>query len=125
MPLAVALTKVTEASIQQIEPGQVSFVAQPEQCVSLRQGRNCFASIKLEWQADTKQSLCLYQYGHKKEIACWQDDKTAQFEFEFESDETVIYQLRSLKNEQVIAQTQVKVSWLHKKSSRKKRWRLF
>lgn len=125
MPLAEALVNVSETPFKQVEETPINFTAQPEQCVTLRQGRKCFASVTLEWQAETEQNLCLHEYGHQKEIACWQGNKNAKVEFEFESNETVVYQLISNENQKIMAQTQIKVSWLHKKSSRKKRWRLF
>jgi hypothetical protein len=103
----------------------VSFTALPEQCVTLRQGRACFATVELQWKSPSKQNFCLYQEGKKKQLGCWQNNNNVHIKIEFESNKSVKYQLRSLSDDKVIAETQVEVSWQHKNTSRKRRWRLF
>lgn len=120
----IATAKAT-APKKDSEVTTVSFTAQPEQCVTLRQGRDCFASIKLQWQVPSKQAVCLFQEGQQQKIKCWEHHDHGDMVIEFESNESINYQLRSLSNNKVIMQTQIKVSWLHKSSARKRRWRLF
>lgn len=108
-----------------IEQESHIFTAQPEQCVTLRQGRKCFANIQLQWKVPSKQAVCLFQEGQQEKIRCWQNHDQADMVIEFESNESVNYQLRTSKDNKIIAQTQIKVSWLHKSSTRKRRWRLF
>ena len=126
MPLAVALAQVSKDEQAKLNQARkITFGAQPAQCVTLRQGRDCFATIQLTWQSESNQNICLYQQGNAQAIKCWQGLKTAQYALEFESNESVIYQLRTPKSSQVIAETDITVSWLHKRTSRKRRWRLF
>lgn len=126
MPLAVALTQVSKDKQALLKQNsKINFAAQPAQCVTLRQGRDCFATIQLTWQSENSQSICLYQQGKEQALKCWQGLTRAQYALEFESNESVIYQLRAPKNSQVIAETDITVSWLHKRTSRKRRWRLF
>ena len=108
-----------------LSTGQVTFSALPEQCVTLRQGRSCFAKVELHWQSYSKQSFCLYQQDQKKQLGCWQNNNNARIKIEFESNKSVIYQLRTTSDNKVIAETQVEVSWQHKNTARKRRWRLF
>ncbi|PKG82471.1 hypothetical protein CXF85_13365 [Colwellia sp. 75C3] len=103
----------------------IAFTALPEQCVTLRQGRNCFATVELTWQSPSKQSFCLYQEGKNKQLGCWQDNDNVQVKVEFESNKSIKYQLRAVSNNKIIAETQVEVSWQHKNTTRKRRWRLF
>lgn len=103
----------------------VLFTAQPEQCVTLRQGRDCFASIQLQWQTPTEQTVCLFREKELTKIKCWQKSDHGEVAIEFESNESITYQLRTVNDDKLIAQTQIKVSWLHKSSARKRRWRLF
>ena len=84
-----------------------------------------FATVELQWRSDAKQSFCLYQEGKKKQLGCWQNNNNVQIKVEFESNKSVKYQLRALNNNKVIAETKVEVSWQHKSTSRKRRWRLF
>jgi hypothetical protein len=101
------------------------FKALPEQCVTLRQGRDCFAKINMHWQSNSKKTLCLYQKGLEQHIKCWHNIDSATITIEFISNKSTSYQLRRLSDNKLIAETQVKVSWLHKSSARKRRWRLF
>lgn len=104
---------------------QLGFAALPEQCVTLRQGRDCFATVELQWQSPEKQSFCLYQEGKKKQLACWQNNNKVQIKIEFQSNKSLKYQLRNISDNKLIAETQVEVSWQHKSTTRKRRWRLF
>ncbi|MCI2283227.1 DUF3019 domain-containing protein [Colwellia sp. MSW7] len=103
---------------------------QPQQCVTLRQGRDCFATIKVQWQKTMPQSLCLYQVNKKlndqrRQLKCWENNHQGQINIEFESSETIIYQLRTQQGDRLVAQTKVVVSWLHKNTTRRRHWRLF
>ena len=103
----------------------VVFTALPEQCVTLRQGRSCFATVELQWQSPSKQSFCLYQEGEEKQLGCWKNNNNVQVKIDFESNKSVKYQLRKEVNNKVVAEAQVEVSWQHKNTARKRRWRLF
>jgi len=103
----------------------VVFTALPEQCVTLRQGRSCFATVELQWQSPSKQSFCLYQEGNDKQLGCWKNSDNVQIKIDFESNKSIKYQLRKEVNNKVVAEAQVEVSWQHKNTARKRRWRLF
>jgi hypothetical protein len=104
---------------------KVAFTALPEQCVTLREGRACFATVELQWQSPSKHSFCLYQEGKNKQLGCWQNNDKVHIKIEFESNKSIKYQLRAVSDNKVIAETQVEVSWQHKNTTRKRRWRLF
>ena len=125
--LVFTQVQATEASESKVEvnTGVPSFTVIPEQCVTIRQGRDCFATVQLQWQSVSKHSFCLYQEGTEKQLGCWQDNNNMNVKLEFESNKSVRYQLRNLHDDKVIAETKVEVSWQHKKISRKRRWRLF
>ena len=103
----------------------IAFTALPEQCVTLRQGRNCFATVELAWKSPSKHSFCLYQEGKNKQLGCWQNNDEVQITIEFESNKSIKYQLRAVSDNKIIAETKVVVSWQHKNTTRKRRWRLF
>ena len=109
---------------------KVAFSVQPQQCVTLREGRDCFATITVQWQKTTEQALCLYQINTKKvnsqkQLICWPKSNKGQASIAFESSDNLTYQLRSLKEEQLVAETEIVVSWVHKKTTTRRRWRLF
>lgn len=109
---------------------RIELSVQPQQCVTLRQGRDCFATITMQWQKPTEQSLCLYQVNKKKitnkqPIICWKKSYQGQVSIEFESSDNITYQLRTQQSDHLVAETEVVVSWLHKNTTRRRRWRLF
>ena len=108
---------------------KIDFRVQPQQCVTLRQGRDCFATITVQWQKSSAQSLCLYQVNkkqfNKKQLKCWEKNQQGQTSIEFESSDTLTYQLRTQQGDHLVAQTEVMVSWLHKNTTRRRHWRLF
>lgn len=121
----VMMTQAEATETTVLNSTEVAFTALPEQCVTLRQGRACFATVELQWQSAQKYNFCLYQEGKKKQLGCWQNNNNIQIKVEFESNKSIKYQLRTLTDNKVLAETQVEVSWQHKNTSRKRRWRLF
>jgi len=125
--LFVLLVKAEEIPVISAD---ITFNVQPQQCVTLRQGRDCFATITILWQNQTAQTLCLYQVRNepalnKEKLMCWSKSKKGQTSLEFESHDNLTYQLRTLKGDHLLAETEIVVSWLHKKTTRRRRWRLF
>lgn len=114
-----------ELTVTNDNDNEVVFTALPEQCVTLRQGRNCFATVELQWKSPSKQSFCLYQEGEEKQLGCWKNNDNVQIKIDFESNKSIKYQLRKEVNNKVVAEAQVEVSWQHKNTARKRRWRLF
>lgn len=109
---------------------RIEFRVQPQQCVTLRQGRDCFTTITMQWQKSTEQSICLYQIDkkqadNKQQLRCWKKSQQGQARIEFESSDNLIYQLRTQQGDLLVAETEVVVSWLHKNTTRRRRWRLF
>lgn len=109
---------------------KIAFSVQPQQCVTLRQGRDCFATITIQWQKSTEQALCLYQIKTKqadtqKQLVCWPKSNKGQTSVSFESSDNLIYQLRTVKDRALVAEAEVVVSWVHKNTSTRRRWRLF
>lgn len=135
--LLVMVAQEASTQEQNTEQSTITFTATPSNCVALRQGRKCFTKVALTWQVAEVGNFCIYQHSDKlkqsKVIQCWQNSLGNFTEFEFQSNEKVVYQLVSIKDspfkqgihETVIAHTSVEVSWVHNSSPRKRRWRLF
>jgi hypothetical protein len=103
----------------------VKFSAMPANCVALHQGRKCYAKVSFLWQTSQLGNFCIYQKVTNKVIQCWKNSRGNQVDFEFESSEKLEYQLVAIGKKRVIAETSINVSWVHKASPRKRRWRLF
>jgi len=104
---------------------QPIFTVQPATCVALHQGRTCFAQLSLNWKTTGAGNFCIYLKDSKQPLHCWQNSRGNLLNFEFESDKKVVFQLIEQGQKQIVAETSVDVSWVHKAAPRKRRWRLF
>lgn len=104
---------------------QPLFAAQPSNCVTLHQGRACFAKVMINWQVAQPGNYCILNKQSGKTLQCWRNLKQSQWLFEFQSTEKVQYQLVAVDSKEIVAETEVTVSWVHKATPRKRRWRLF
>ncbi|MFT5757874.1 MAG: hypothetical protein ACI9LM_002611 [Alteromonadaceae bacterium] len=122
----LALGGIVSSSVSSAELAIVpqQLIAQPALCVALDQGRKCFTKVTLTWTAVTVGDFCLYQKNPRRKIKCWQQSKGNHTLLEFESSEKLTFQLIDHKNNSV-AETFIDVSWVHKATPRKRRWRLF
>lgn len=120
----IFLVKVPLSYAEEVSHNNITFTAQPTICVTLTQGRTCYATVTLEWNAEKKGNFCILQKVSTKQLKCWKHTKNKILSFEFESNESITYQLIKDNNE-LVAETTVNVTWVHKKSPRKRRWRLF
>jgi hypothetical protein len=109
---------------ENVKTANIVFSAQPAMCVALTQGRTCYANVKIEWSVEKPGDFCIVQKAPKQHLKCWTQTDGNVFSFEFQSNESVTYQLINPNNE-LIAETTIDVTWVHKKSPRKRRWRLF
>lgn len=121
---------IANAAEHPVTVDEIQFKMQPQQCVTLRQGRACFATITVQWQKNTPQSVCLYQHnkqqlGNKQPLHCWKSDRQGLTTIEFQSTQSLTYQLRAQESNTLLAETEVMVGWLHKNTNRRRHWRLF
>jgi len=126
----IVFIPISSAENKSTATDQVDFKVQPQQCVTLRQGRDCFATINIHWKQTNQQSLCLYQVkknniNQKRQLMCWKKAQQGQARIDFQSSDNLTYQLRTLEDDQLITESEVVVSWLHKNTTRRRRWRLF
>jgi len=124
--LIIALLANTISYAQQSEQSATLDV-KPSTCVSLNQGRNCYAQLSITWSVQNIGDFCLIQKQSEqsqKILTCWKKSKGSAIYFEFESNESITYQLIN-NDKKPLAQATIDVSWVHKNSPRKRRWRLF
>ena len=116
-PYSVNSAELTPITEQQL-------IAQPALCVALHQGRKCFTKVTLTCHVQALGNFCLYQKSPRRKVKCWQKSKGNSTLLEFESSEKLTFQLINQQNN-LVAETAIDVSWVHKASPRKRRWRLF
>ncbi|MDP2562556.1 DUF3019 domain-containing protein [Psychrobium sp. 1_MG-2023] len=126
--LSVATAHATESDpvLEAVENSSVvTFDALPSKCIALRQGRECFTTIKLKVKLAALGHYCVYQNNVAKPLSCLGDTLDQTLTIEFESSQKVSYSLVNQQSKRVIGVANVDVGWVHKKTSRKRRWRLF
>ena len=107
---------------------QLGLHAQPNKCVALNQGRECFANILIKWQLENVNDYCLlvkHTDGKLTELKCWQQTSRGQFSYEFQSTRGLQLLLNRSTDNQTVDTESIQVSWLYQANARKRRWRLF
>ena len=125
--LMIAICSDVQAAVDDKKSEQQvkQFSALPATCITLRQGRKCFATITISLKLTKVGDYCIYQQGRVKPIRCWYNATPNVLSLNFESSQTTIYSLKNEQSQQVLATTSVKVSWAHQTITRKRRWRIF
>lgn len=101
------------------------LIALPDTCVALREGRNCYADITLSWQQPTIGNYCLRDATSKYIMQCWLKQQQGVFEYTFDSQQSISFELFDSNTAQIIATTEVKLQWVYQNRQKKRRWRLF
>lgn len=124
--MCLFFASVKEAKATQLSSAATTtFDASPSNCVTLRQGRQCFTTVSLVWQVDKPGNYCILRKSTGQTLQCWRNAKASRWIFEFQSTEKIEYQLVEVEQNKIIAETSINVSWVHKATPRKRRWRLF
>lgn len=102
-----------------------TLVAIPDTCVALREGRNCYADVEVSWRQQQIGNYCLRNSDSKHIIQCWLMQHKGLFRYEFDSTETVGFELINSDNGKIVASTEIQLQWVYKNRQKKRRWRLF
>jgi len=110
---------------EKASPSSAELSALPNKCVALRKGRTCFAKITLRFRVNHPGRYCIVEQDKKQPLYCESIDRYGLFAFEFQSEKKLTYFLVDAANQVNISSTIIDVAWVHKKTSRKRRWRIF
>ncbi len=102
-----------------------ALIALPDTCVALREGRNCYAEVDITWHQQQIGNYCLRNAQSKHIMQCWLMQQKGLFRYQFDSAETVGFELISSDNGKVVASTEIQLQWVYKNRQKKRRWRLF
>ena len=122
----VVVVFIQASTIQSVQADTIELTMTPSSCVALNQGQLCYQTISVKWQVPLQAEYCLFQRPSIKPLACWNSSRSGKAELEFESAETVIYDLKLSGSTQAIAETEIEVTWVYSKRKRRRTsWRLF
>ncbi|ASM53265.1 MULTISPECIES: DUF3019 domain-containing protein [Pseudoalteromonas] len=97
----------------------------PNTCVALREGRHCYTEVVLSWQQPTIGNYCLRDATSKYIMQCWLKQQHGVFNYAFDSEQSLSFELFDSNTAKVIATTEVKLQWVYQNRQKKRRWRLF
>ncbi len=99
---------------------------QPNQCISVHQGEKCYVDISLNWQTKQSGNYCLFSSQQQAPLLCWQNSLSGKFEQEMSANQNVVFYLKAQYGSEILAQKELKMAWVYKKSARARTsWRLF
>ena len=101
------------------------LVALPDTCVALREGRNCYTEVDITWHQQQVGNYCLRNAQSKHIIQCWLMQQKGLFRYQFDSAQTIGFELISSDNGKVVASTEIQLQWVYQNRQKKRRWRLF
>lgn len=108
---------------------QTSLLAQttsldvnPQQCVALTQGQQCYIDVELTWQAATKGDYCLYSSLQVQPVYCWLEKTQGVYSQEFSSNTNIEFTLKEKDSSDILASNQIEMAWIHKKKGQPRMW---
>lgn len=119
--LLIVMTMPALWAEQRAAVPEVELKVSPTKCVTMEEGRQCYADIRITWTSPTPLDACLML--NQQRLQCWTQQHSAHLEFGFTSSESATLMLQHGPN--VLAHQDIQVSWVHSESRRRGYWRLF
>ncbi|TCI02359.1 DUF3019 domain-containing protein [Corallincola luteus] len=101
------------------------LTATPSKCVVQNKGEPCRTRIALNWQLDTPQDVCLHIGRRYRPLACWENQSSSVFHYEFDSTQTLNFWLSRMPDRRRLAEKRISVVWVYEHQKTPRRWRLF
>ncbi|MBU3004477.1 DUF3019 domain-containing protein [Paraglaciecola arctica] len=113
-----------DSTISTTEKNQL--LIEPNTCVSLHMNQACFVNLKMRWRTTKPNNYCLYASTQESPLKCWVASNQGIYTQQFTTDKTAYFYLKLQQNDLVIAESELKVSWVYKKQQKSRlTWRLF
>ncbi len=85
----------------------------PTQCVSMRQGQDCFVNVDVSWQVVQKGDYCLYSTQASTPLKCWSNSHIGNFQADIFVTQNVTFTLKSQNNNVSIISSVLELAWVH------------
>lgn len=100
------------------------LVVKPDKCVALRRGQICYQRVRLEFRSLVQGGYCLLASDQSAPLKCWTGVTQGKHFYQLASDSAIQFTLVDSANK-TLAETQVSIAWVYKKSRKRSTWRLF
>jgi len=118
------LSRVNAAD-QKTDSG-IELRVSPDRCVALTQGQICYQTIIFTWEATEENEYCLFQKSKRLPLVCWEKASAGKVTIEFESPETLHFELKLGQEGKIVGESEIMVTWVYgKQKKRRTSWRLF
>jgi len=98
----------------------------PTKCLAVEQGKYCYATVKIKWQALKKNDYCLFSSMSKAVLQCWSHESKGNMQLDLKTKNNVLFFLRIKHSDKILISKAMKVVWVYKKNSRSfTTWRMF
>ncbi|MBN7819419.1 DUF3019 domain-containing protein [Bowmanella yangjiangensis] len=95
----------------------------PDTCVAINKGRTCYTHVSVVWQLPYQGDYCLFLEGSTDPLACWQNRRQGEWQFEFSSSTSTTLLLK--QGNDTLLRREIQVNWVYESQRRKRNWRLF
>ncbi len=103
----------------------VYFDLKPNSCITMSKGKDCYGDLMLTWTLQSPKNVCLYREQVGRPIFCWSKRLTGNYSGQFVLSESSKYSLVDVESKEVLFTDSIAVTWVHKESRKRRRWRLF
>ncbi len=98
----------------------------PQQCVSIVQGDDCYVDVTIKWHAQPVADYCVYSSQQTTALQCWKNDRQGQLKKEFVANENIVFTLKRPPSEEALAEEVLEMAWVYKNNGRARAsWRMF
>lgn len=113
-------------AFEQIQKDSITLSLKPKECVVLKEGDKCYASINVKWKAGEPGLFCLFRTPGDIKLKCWKDVSEGRFSEDLVMKEPVDYYLAYADSFEIIVRETLTLSWVYEKMSRPEHtWRIF
>lgn len=100
---------------------------QPSVCALAENQTLCQQMVDIQWRTDNPLALCLFVERQGQPLECWQAQERGEFRYRVNTDESLVFQLRSRPDEELLASEIFEVirEYTEYRSRRRKPWNFF
>lgn len=100
---------------------------QPSVCALVEDQALCRETIDIHWRTEDPLALCLFIDRQHQPLECWQGTQKGEFEYQAETDEQLVFQLRDRRRNDLLASEIFEVirEQSEYRSRRRKPWNFF
>jgi len=123
--MTTAMLFVTSVHAEQNEV-VLTLEVDPEQCVSIVQGDDCYVDVKVTWLSKQTHDYCLFTSQESEPLQCWNNQTQGQLTKEFVSNKNITFYLKRHPSKVIVAEEVLEMAWVYKKNGRSHAsWRMF